>query len=286
MQTSRIYFSKCQIEKEKTFFEKMPFLAIAVFQPFMAFSATYVLLLLLIGFCNQSIFAQQTDKETTVQQKKEPKKDMQNEIGFLEKYKAENAKLALLPVPENRVVLMGNSITEFWVNMSPAFFSENPFIGRGISGQTTPQMLLRFRQDVLDLHPKTVVISAGINDIAENTGPYNQALTLGNIASMAELAKANKIKVILASVHPASDFSWRKEIKDVAQKIIDLNKEIKAYSDKNGLTYLDYHTAMKNDINGMNPDLAEDGVHPTLKGYKIMEKLLLEAVKRTKKQKK
>jgi lysophospholipase L1-like esterase len=245
-----------------------------------------IFLFLMIAFCNPSIFAQQDDKETTVLQKKEPKKDMQNEIGFLEKYKADNEKLALLPVPENRVVLMGNSITEFWVNMSPAFFAENPFVGRGISGQTTPQMLLRFRQDVLDLQPKIVVISAGINDIAENTGSYNQAITMGNIASMAELAKANKMKVILASVHPASDFPWRKEIKDVAQKVIDLNKLIKEYAEKNNFTYLDYHSAMKNNINGMSPDLAEDGVHPTLKGYKIMETLLLKAIKKAKKQKK
>jgi lysophospholipase L1-like esterase len=237
-----------------------------------------IFLFLAIVLNNHSTFAQQNNKET--------KKDMQNEIGFLEKYKTENAKLALLPVPKNRVVLMGNSITEFWVNLSPEFFSKNPFIGRGISGQTTPQMLLRFRQDVLDLKPKIVVISAGINDIAENTGPYNQTITMGNLASMAELAKANKIKVILASVHPASDFPWRKEIKDVAQKVIDLNKEIKAYADKNNFTYLDYHTAMKNEINGMSPDLAEDGVHPTLKGYKIMEELLLETLKKAKKQKK
>lgn len=183
------------------------------------------------------------------------------------------------PLPgEQRVVLMGNSITEFWFNGNPDFFKKNNFVARGISGQTTPQMLLRFRQDVLDLHPAAVVIHGGINDIAENSGPYDESFTLGNIKSMAELARANHIKVILASVHPATVFPWRKEITNVAQKIIDLNQKIKSYAQESGFVYLDYHSAMKNAQNGMNTDMAADGVHPTPTGYKLMEGLLKGAV--------
>ena len=199
----------------------------------------------------------------------------------LKKYEPAN-KMIKSPTPgEHRVVLMGNSITEFWVNINPDFFTKNHYIGRGISGQTTPQMLLRFRQDVLDLQPEAVVINAGINDIAENSGPYDEAFTLGNIKSMADLARAHHIKVIFASVHPATAFPWRKEITNVAQKIIDLNAKIKSYAQENGFVYVDYHSAMKNAQNGMNPDMAADGVHPTPAGYKVMEGLLQTAVKAT-----
>jgi lysophospholipase L1-like esterase len=203
-----------------------------------------------------------------------------------EKYEAANQKVKSQPDYQGQVVLMGNSITEFWVNFDPTFFSENRLIGRGISGQTTPQMLLRFRQDVIDLSPKVVVINAGINDIAENTGPYDQAMTLGNIAAMAEIARANGIKVVLSSVLPADAFPWRVEIKNVAEKVISLNAAIQAYAEKNKITYLDYHAAMKNTENGLSPDLAEDGVHPTMKGYKMMEILVLKAIKKAKKKKK
>ena len=211
---------------------------------------------------------------------------MQNDWANLAKYRAANQ---LIPAPkpdEHRVVFMGNSITENWVYLNPDLFRQNPYIGRGISGQTTPQMVLRFRQDVLDLNPEIVVINAGINDVAENTGPYDQQTTLGNIISMVELAQANDIRVILASVHPASEFPWRKEVTQVAEKILQLNAAIKDYAAKNNLTYLDYHTAMKNAHNGMSPDMAEDGVHPTLAGYKVMEGLAQEALAKTLKRKK
>ena len=185
---------------------------------------------------------------------------------------------------ENRVVFLGNSITEGWVREDPSFFSQNPYIGRGISGQTTPQMLIRFRQDVLDLKPKVLVISAGINDIAENTGPYDPAFTLGNIASMVELAKAHKIKVVIASIHPAFAFPWNPSIQDVPNKVIRLNEQLKDYAQKNKLVYLDYHTAMKDSRNGMGKELAEDGIHPTLAGYKVMEPLAQKAIEQALKQ--
>jgi lysophospholipase L1-like esterase/dienelactone hydrolase len=233
------------------------------------------------GFAPQQ---QKNDAETIADLSRELdwwKKDWAN----LKKYSADNTVLALQSRDAHRVLFLGNSITEFWVYQDPDFFSQNPYIGRGISGQTTPQMLLRFRQDVLNLKPEIVVINAGINDIAENTGPYDPQVTLGNIISMAELAKANHIKVILASVHPAIGFPWRKEVQDVPGKIIRLNEMIKAYAQENKITYLDYHTAMKNAQNGMSPDLAADGVHPTLAGYKIMEELAQKAIVEAKKRK-
>ena len=187
----------------------------------------------------------------------------------LNKYKEDNSKVGLPQAGENRVVLLGNSITEGWVRDQPEFFT-NGKIGRGISGQTSPQTLVRFRQDVLDLKPKVVVINIGINDVAENTGPYDPNFTFGNIKSMSELARANNIKVILASVHPCDEFPWRKEVKDVANKIIQLNAMIQAYTQENNLIYLDYHTAMKNERNGMNKELAGDGVHPTHAGFQMM----------------
>lgn len=206
------------------------------------------------------------------------------DFGFLKRYASDNKQLSMPNDKENRVVFLGNSITEGWVREDPSFFSQNPYIGRGISGQTTPQMLIRFRQDVLDLKPKVLVISAGINDIAENTGPYDPAFTLGNIASMVELAKAHKIKVVIASIHPAFAFPWNPSIQDVPNKVIRLNEQLKDYAQKNKLVYLDYHTAMKDSRNGMGKELAEDGIHPTLAGYKVMEPLAQKAIEQALKQ--
>jgi len=206
-----------------------------------------------------------------------------NDWAFLSRYAADNQKLTAPKPNENRVVFLGNSITEGWVKAQPDFFANGNYIGRGISGQTSPQALLRFRSDVVDLKPKVVVINIGINDIAENTGLYNPDFTLGNIASMVEIAKANGIKVVLASVHPAFEFPWRKEISDVPNKVIRFNERLKEYAQKQGVVFLDYHSAMKDSRNGMAPDIAEDGVHPTLKGYQIMaplaEKAIAEALK-------
>ena len=146
-----------------------------------------------------------------------------HEFANYKRYATENAALAQPVKKEKRVVFMGNSITEGWVRTHPDFFKTNGYIGRGISGQTSYQFLLRFREDVINLSPALVVINAGTNDLAENTGAYNEDYTFGNIASMAELAKANKIKVILTSVLPAAEFPWRREIKDAPQKIQSLS---------------------------------------------------------------
>ncbi|MCB0375945.1 MAG: SGNH/GDSL hydrolase family protein [Sinomicrobium sp.] len=193
-------------------------------------------------------------------------------------YKKANEKIRPPKPGENRVVFLGNSITAGWARVDSAFFAGNNFIGRGISAQTSAQLLLRFRPDVIDLHPKAVLINIGTNDVAENTGPYDPDFTMGNIQSMVELARANNIKVLLASVLPSTNFEWRRELGDRSDMIVDLNKRIKAYADQNGIPYVDYHSAMKNDKNGMDPELAEDGVHPTMKGYQIMEELAERAI--------
>ena len=189
----------------------------------------------------------------------------------------DNKKLTKPKQGEQRVVFMGNSITEGWKNIDSTFFINNPYINRGISGQTTPQMLLRFRQDVIDLKPAVVVILAGTNDIAGNTGPSTLEQILDNIRSMAELAKANNIKVILSSVLPAYDYPWKPGLQP-AEKIVQLNKMIKGLADKNGFVYLDYFSAMSDEKHGLKAGLGDDGVHPNLAGYKIMEPLVVKAI--------
>ena len=179
-----------------------------------------------------------------------------------------------------KVVFMGNTITDGWWPKDSTFFIDNNFLDRGISGQTTSEMLVRFRQDVINLKPKAVVILAGINDIAHNNGVISLENVFGNIVSMAELARYNKITPIICSVLPAYDFPWRRGM-NPAPKVIELNKMLKAYADKEGLTYVDYHSAMKDERDGLPKNLASDEVHPTLEGYKIMEKIVLEAIHKT-----
>ena len=197
-----------------------------------------------------------------------------NDWPNLRRYRSENAKLK---PGEHKVVFMGNSITDGWINIRPDFFSSNSYLDRGIGGQTTPQMLIRFRQDVIDLMPKLVLILAGINDIAGNTGPSTLEMIEDNIASMAQLAKANNIQVILSSVLPAYSFPWRPGI-DPIQKVTDLNKWIKSYAEKNKFIYLDYYSSMVDERKGMNEKYTKDGVHPNAEGYKVMEPLAMKAI--------
>ena len=201
-----------------------------------------------------------------------------NDWPNLAKYKEENEKLATRKSTKLRVVFMGNSITEGWKNTDSAFFAdEKNYIDRGISGQTTPQMVLRFRQDVIDMKPTVVVILAGINDIAQNTGPMTVDQTFGNIVSMCELAKANNIHVVISSVLPAYDFPWHPGLQP-SEKVIELNKMLKDYAEKNNIVYCDYFSAMKDERNGLPKSLSGDGVHPNLDGYKIMEPLIDKAI--------
>ncbi|MCL7989480.1 SGNH/GDSL hydrolase family protein [Sphingobacterium sp. lm-10] len=179
-----------------------------------------------------------------------------------------------------QVVFMGNSITEGWKNSRPDFFTKNGYIGRGIGGQTSSQMLVRFRKDVLELQPRAVVILAGTNDIAQNQGFISLENVLGNIISMVELAQHHKIEVLLCSVLPAYEFSWRAEIQDAADQIIQLNTLIRYYADSNGIPFVDYHSALKDERNGLPEKYAKDGVHPTAAGYEIMEDVLQAKLKK------
>ena len=199
----------------------------------------------------------------------------------LKKYEKENEQLTKINDP-NRVVFMGNSITEGWSNFDKDFFIENPFVNRGISGQTTPQMLVRFKPDVVNLNPKAVVILAGINDIAGNTGPISLKNTAENIISMAEIATANNIKVYICSTLPAIDFPWSPGL-EPGPKVIKLNTILKDYCIKNNITYVDYFSSMADDEGGLKvPEYttADDLVHPNLAGYKVMEKIILSSLEK------
>jgi len=208
----------------------------------------------------------------------------QQDWANIARFKDANAKLAPPASGETRVVFMGNSITEGWIRTCPDYFAGKPYVNRGISGQTTPQMLVRFRTDVINLKPALVVILAGTNDIAGNTGPSTLEMILDNLISMTELAKANNIKVVLSSVVPAFDYPWKPNM-EPAPKIVKLNEMIKKYADANGIVYLDYFTAMVDDRNGLKKELSGDGVHPNLAGYKIMEPLAEAAIKKALSQK-
>ena len=195
----------------------------------------------------------------------------------LNKYQKENATLQPLEAGQKRIVFMGDSITEFWPFLE--FFAGKPYVNRGISGQTTPQMLIRFGPDVIGLKPAVVVLLAGINDIAENTGPSTLEMIAGNIFSMAELAITNNIEVMLCSVLPAYDFSWRTGLAP-AEKVVTLNKMIKKYADANGIMYLNYYSAMVNDQKGLKAEYSGDGVHPNKMGYEVMTPLVEKAILR------
>ena len=190
-----------------------------------------------------------------------------------------NARLPQVKQNEKRVVFMGNSITIGWLQTHPDFFKNKPYVNRGISGQTTPQMLVRFRADVVDLEAAAVVLLAGTNDIAGNTGPVTLEMILDNIKSMTEIAQANNIKVILCSVLPAFDYPWRPGLAPNI-KIPKLNKMIKQYAEESGAYYLDYFTALEDGNNGMIKEYTTDGVHLTLEGYQVMEPLVENALQK------
>ena len=193
------------------------------------------------------------------------------DFGDLAHFRNADRNLAAPAPGENRVVFMGDSITEGW--KLPESFPGKPYINRGISGQTSSQMLLRFRQDVIDLQPKVVVILAGVNDIAENTGPVTLEQVEGNLMSMAELAEANGIHVVLCSVLPADRFWWHPGSKNPAPRIAELNKWIKAWAAEKGYVYVDYYSAMVNDAGGLPKDFSPDGVHPSPAGRAVMAPL-------------
>ena len=187
------------------------------------------------------------------------------------RYQEANKEVTTTP----RVVFMGDSITDFWVNADPDFFTSNNFLGRGISGQTTAHMLVRFRRDVIDHHPEYVVILAGTNDVAKNLGDIAPENSLGNIISMCEIARANNIKPIICSILPCNFFYWRPEVKGQEKEIIALNVLLKEYAESADIPYVDYHSAMKDENDGLPKKYADDGCHPNKGGYEVMKEIVL-----------
>lgn len=190
------------------------------------------------------------------------------------RYKTSNENIKVKPL----AVFMGDSTTDGWDDADGDFFYKNNFVCRGISGQTTSEMLVRFRQDVIDLYPQYVVILAGINDIAQNNGFITPENIVGNIISMCELAKLHNIEPVICSITPASEFIWRKEIKDVANKVINVNNMLKSYAEKNKIKYVDYHSAIKDNNNGLPACFSKDGVHPNKECYEIMESIIIKVL--------
>jgi lysophospholipase L1-like esterase len=195
----------------------------------------------------------------------------------LSRYREANAALGASAPGEQRVVFMGNSITEGWAPLFAAQFPGKPYIGRGIGGQTTPQMLVRFRQDVIALRPAVVVILAGTNDLAGNTGPSTLEMIQDNLASMAELATAHGIRVVLAAILPVFDYPWKPGL-EPAPKILALNAWMKDYAAASGAVYLDFHTPMADARQGLRAELSGDGVHPNEAGYRLMAPLVEQAI--------
>jgi lysophospholipase L1-like esterase len=201
----------------------------------------------------------------------------QEDFAGLARYAEANAALGAPATGEKRVVFIGDSITQGWVSAVPGFFADRPYIGRGISGQTTPQMLLRFRQDVIALAPAVVVILAGTNDIAGNTGPATNEMIQDNLASMAELATENDIRVVLASILPADRYPWQPDV-EPAFRIFAINRWIEQYAEDNDHIYLDYYSDMVNDNGGLQEPYTTDAVHVTRAGYEVMQALAEAAI--------
>ena len=201
----------------------------------------------------------------------------QDWFGF-NRYQADNERIITSgDWPE--VVFMGNSITDNWAYFHPDFFSSNNFCGRGIGGQTSSQMLVRFTDDVIALHPKAVVIMAGTNDVAHNEYWVAPERVVDNIIAMCNIAQSNDIVPIISSIPPCSEFPWRKEINNPGQTIVDINKSLKAFADANGIVYVDYHSALTDEKLGLPKTLSNDGCHPLPDTYFTMEEMVLEAIR-------
>ena len=196
----------------------------------------------------------------------------------LKKYKEANQELIKSHSGRDRTVFIGDSITESWSDFSPEFFQKNNFVNRGISGQTTPQMLIRLKQDAVRLDPKMIVINAGTNDIAGNTGPSTPEMIIDNICSMAEIAIKNNIDVALSSILPVYKYPWNDQIVDPPETISLINSTLAEYCKKNSLIYIDYYSSMADDKKGLKSAYGHDGVHPTKEGYGAMEKIVKDTV--------
>jgi lysophospholipase L1-like esterase len=239
-------------------------------------------IVLLFSSC---LFAQQTaatSAQQSLQRWRESKfATLKDDFGELARYREANANLKPPAAGENRVVFFGDSITDLW--KLDEYFPGKPYINRGISGQTTPQMLVRFRQDAIDLQPKVIVILAGTNDIAGNTGPMRLEDIEANYASLAELARAHDFRVVFSSVLPVHNYTPRAQdlfAQRSPEKILKLNRWLKAYCNANHHIYLDYFSAMVNDQGLLKRELADDGLHPNVAGYKLMAPLAEAAIQK------
>ena len=238
------------------------------------------LIFLLSMFLLQTATAQQAaDPCESLKRERQAMESQLRDWPNLAKYREANAKIGVPAESEKRVVFLGDSITEAW-DLS-VFFKGKPYGNRGISGQTTPQILLRFRQDVIALNPDIVVILAGTNDIAENSGPTPLGAIEDNLKSMVDLARMNGVHPILASVLPAAIYPWRPEIRPI-EKILGLNQWMKEYAATEGIGYLDYYSAMVNDQHGLKPEFSGDGVHPNEVGYTVMASIAADAIAKSK----
>ena len=226
----------------------------------MKFATTLAAVPLILLFGSHNLLAQEDD-----------------DWASLERYQEANAKLTPQESAENRVIFYGNSITDSWASLFPEMFPGKHYLGRGISGQTTPQMLVRFPQDVIRLEPDVVVILAGTNDIAGNTGPSTQTMIEDNIVSMVDLALANSISVVLCSVLPVSDYPWKPGL-NPGPKIVELKAWMRQLAQNERLVYVDYHSEMVNDSLGLARELTYDGVHPNQAGYQVMARLVDPAI--------
>jgi len=196
----------------------------------------------------------------------------------LAKYHEDNQKLKNSKKSKDRIVFIGDSITEGWSNSSPDFFPKNNFINRGISGQTTPQMLIRFKPDAVRLKPKMIIINAGTNDIAGNTGPSTAEMIIDNICSMVEIGNKNDIDVALSSILPVYKYPWNEKIIDVPKIISFINLALQEYCKDNGMIFIDYYSSMVDERKGLKSEYGSDGVHPTKAGYDVMEKIIYEVI--------
>jgi lysophospholipase L1-like esterase len=243
----------------------------------------FLLTVALLPFFIGAAFAQAPDSVEALKRQIEQMQNPLNDWPNLRRYREANAKLAPPAKDEERVVFMGDSITDGW--RLAEYFPKKPYVNRGISGQTTPQMLLRFRPDVIAHKPKVVVILAGTNDIAGNTGPMTVEMIEDNYASMAELARANGISVVFASVLPVHDYGPRKMTYGrPPELILQLNEWLKTYCAKHGHVYLDYFSKMVDDKGFLKAELANDGLHPHAEGYKVMAPLAEAAIQQALKQ--
>ncbi|HXB69664.1 MAG TPA: SGNH/GDSL hydrolase family protein [Candidatus Acidoferrales bacterium] len=225
-----------------------------------------------------SLWAQPPAGPSTVPPPLEPLARLINDYGNLRRYAADNAKVQLPVAGEERVVFMGDSITDFWGRQAGQFFPGKPYINRGISGQVTSQMLLRFHLDVVALKPRAVVILAGTNDIGGNLGPTALDVIEDNLAAMTEMARANNIKVVLSALQPVCDYHRPQTQTRPLAKIVALNRWIKEYTNKNGLVYLDYYSATVDDKGMFRTELTDDGLHPNGAGYDVMMPLAAKAI--------